>query len=178
MAEALPLVCHEQTPAPWLRGIAVRVAAARDGGLTLVYAFCGDLRRLRVPPPAAPGRADGLWRHTCCEVFVVGSDAPAYREFNFSPGGAWQAYAFRGYRDGGPLQPVESPVIHWHSTDCILTASMAPGALPPGRRLRLGLTAVVEDAQGRLSYWALRHPPGRPDFHHTDGFALDLELPP
>jgi hypothetical protein len=45
----------------------------------------------------------------------------------------------------------------------------------PAPRLRLALTAVVEDARGRLSYWALRHPPGRPDFHHRDGFALVLE---
>jgi hypothetical protein len=37
------------------------------------------------------------------------------------------------------------------------------------------LTAVVEDAHGRRSYWALRHPAGGPDFHHRDGFALVLE---
>jgi hypothetical protein len=34
---------------------------------------------------------------------------------------------------------------------------------------------VIEDADGSLSYWALAHPPGRPDFHHTEAFALDLE---
>ena len=34
--------------------------------------------------------------------------------------------------------------------------------------------AVVEEADGRLSYWALRHPPGRPDLHHADAFALRL----
>jgi hypothetical protein len=44
-------------------------------------------------------------------------------------------------------------------------------------RLRIGLTAVVEDASGALSYWSLRHPAGRPDFHHADAFALRLEPP-
>ena len=35
--------------------------------------------------------------------------------------------------------------------------------------------SVVEEADGRHSYWSLRHPPGRPDFHHPDGFALALD---
>jgi hypothetical protein len=43
--------------------------------------------------------------------------------------------------------------------------------------LRLGLSAVIEDIDGRLSYWALKHPPGKPDFHHPDSFALDVTLP-
>jgi hypothetical protein len=38
----------------------------------------------------------------------------------------------------------------------------------------VGLSAVIEAADGALSYWALRHPAGRPDFHHPDCFALDL----
>jgi hypothetical protein len=40
--------------------------------------------------------------------------------------------------------------------------------------LQLGLTAVIEDDSGNLSYWALRHAPGNPDFHDPDGFALEL----
>ena len=37
--------------------------------------------------------------------------------------------------------------------------------------------AVVEETDGRLSYWALTHPAERPDFHHRDGFVLPLEHP-
>jgi hypothetical protein len=40
--------------------------------------------------------------------------------------------------------------------------------------LRLALAAVSEAAGGRLTYWALQHPPGEPDFHHPDGFVLEL----
>ena len=47
--------------------------------------------------------------------------------------------------------------------------------VPAGRSLRLGLSAVVEEYDGMLSYWALRHPPGKPDFHHAAAFALVLE---
>jgi hypothetical protein len=41
--------------------------------------------------------------------------------------------------------------------------------------LQLAFSAIIEDDQGVLSYWALTHPPGRPDFHHPDAFALELE---
>ena len=57
----------------------------------------------------------------------------------------------------------------------------------PLRGRRVGLLAhpasVTEDlthaldalaACGGISYWALAHPPGKPDFHHADGFALEL----
>jgi len=40
--------------------------------------------------------------------------------------------------------------------------------------LRLGLSAVLEETNGRKSYWALAHPPGKVDFHHADCFALEL----
>lgn len=46
-----------------------------------------------------------------------------------------------------------------------------------GGTLRLGLSSVIEDDQGMLSYWALKHPPGKPDFHHPSSFAIELELP-
>jgi hypothetical protein len=39
---------------------------------------------------------------------------------------------------------------------------------------RLGLSALIEDRSGGMSYWALAHPPGKPDFHHTDSFALEF----
>jgi hypothetical protein len=35
----------------------------------------------------------------------------------------------------------------------------------------------VEAAGGGLSYWALRHPPDKPDFHHRENFSLVLESP-
>jgi hypothetical protein len=40
--------------------------------------------------------------------------------------------------------------------------------------LHLGLSAVLEETNGHKSYWALAHPPGKPDFHHADCFALEL----
>ena len=50
-------------------------------------------------------------------------------------------------------------------------------ALCDAPALRLALAAVIEDYRGGLSYWSLEHPPGKPDFHHPDGFTMDLRLP-
>ena len=54
-----------------------------------------------------------------------------------------------------------------------LHATLELRALPPGP-WRLGLSAVIEEANGRLSYWALAHPAGRPDFHHADCFTCEF----
>jgi hypothetical protein len=100
---------------------------------------------------------------------------------NFAPSGAWAAFAFRGYRDGGPLSDLAlAPVIavRCEGGRLLLDARVPLARLSPAyraARLRVALTAVVEAADGERSFWALRHPAGRPDFHHRDGFALVLE---
>jgi hypothetical protein len=55
-----------------------------------------------------------------------------------------------------------------------LTALVELGSLQIESPARLGLSAVIEEANGRKSYWALAHPPGKPDFHHSDCFVLEL----
>jgi hypothetical protein len=44
--------------------------------------------------------------------------------------------------------------------------------------VQLALSAVIEEADGRLSYWALTHPAAKPDFHHAEGFALAFPYHP
>jgi len=175
----LTLVCHPQTSSQAIRGVDAVVGTARGDILTLAFVLECDLSSLRIPEPLSSQRAGGLWRHTCFEVFVMAEDGPGYREFHFSPSGEWAVYAFRGYRDGGELEIELAPEIMVRRTmnRLELDAEICQDFLPPRRPLRLGLSAVVEDAGGVLSYWALRHPPGKPDFHHTDAFALQLVLP-
>jgi len=171
------LIRHEHFPAPWLRGIRVNAELAAEG-LSIHYRLAADQAHLAIPDTATPQRVEGLWRHTCFEAFVMGADAPAYREFNFSPSGAWQAYGFHAYRQGGELEDATAPRIE-RATEAGLDLRVILPAqnLPSGPRLRLGLSAVIEALDGSLSYWALRHPPGRPDFHHSDCFALELARP-
>lgn len=175
----LTLACHPQTPSQAIRGIDLVVGGTANGSVTLAFVLAGDVSALRIPDPRPCRRGRGLWQHTCCEAFVMAGAGPGYREFHFSPSGEWAVYAFRGYREGGELEVELDPgIVVRRSGDRLeLDAEINPRFLPAGRPLRLGLSAVVEDAEGMLSYWALRHPPGKPDFHHTDAFALQLVQP-
>lgn len=144
----------------------------------MTYAVSGDVARLRVPPPAEPRIAAQLWQHTCCELFVTAlGRGEGYHEFNFSPSGEWAVRAFTRYRDGVLLEDERlAPRIAVQAGAELLRldARVPLGRLPYHGRLRLGLSAVLEEEDGTLSYWALRHPAGKPDFHHGDAFALAL----
>ena len=166
------LVCHPQTPSVAVQAIEVAATPARGGLLALSYSIQGDIARLRIPPAAPRAIGERLWQHTCCEAFLAASPGGPYREFNFSPSGQWAAYAFERYREGAALD-VADPQIRVTSTPGEFGLHACIPVLPG--TACAALTAVVEEADGRLSYWALRHPPGKPDFHHPAGFALELD---
>ncbi len=106
---------------------------------------------------------------------------PEYYEFNFAPSSEWAVYAFRSYREGEPLADEDfAPKITARSAgdSLILDANIRLDRHPkifPLATLRLGLSAVIEENDSTLSYWALKHPPGKPDFHHPDAFALEIQ---
>jgi hypothetical protein len=173
------LACHPRTPSRTIRAIGVTAEGRTGGGVALRFALEGDLTVVRIPGRRPSRRVDGLWRHTCFEAFVMTGQGPGYREFNFSPSGEWAVMAFHGYRDGGEPVAVRGPeiAVRRDGERLELAAEISPACLPPGSSLRLGLSAVVEDVHGELTYWALRHPPGQPDFHHKDAFVVLLDLP-
>ena len=148
-------------------------AAVERAGQTLRFAYRirGDLSRLRIPPPAPPGIGTNLWQHTCCEAFVGERGTPSYREFNFSPSGEWAVFAFTAYREGRPIDEDAHVSVRGSGDELLLNAEISVSRKP----VTIGLSAVVESSDGALSYWALRHPPGKPDFHHPDAFALELD---
>ena len=174
MASILRL--HPDSACDAVTAITAEAARPSTGRLALIFRLAGGAG-LAIPPPAEPQRTDGLWRHTCLEAFLRAPDAPAYIELNLSPSGRWAAYAFDGYRAGmRPAELARPPLTRWRETaeGFELTADLdLTGALPPGPWLT-GLSAVIEETGGRTSHWALAHPPGRADFHASDGFALSL----
>ena len=105
---------------------------------------------------------------------------PGYYELNFSPSRQWAIYRFSRYREGmSPTDVTAPPELHVRRFDDRLELEAVirlPDltALEAGCTLKLALTAVVEDNSGTLSYWALKHAPGKPDFHHPNGFVLEL----
>jgi hypothetical protein len=176
------LLRHAGSPSSGVvRRIDVEISSVAGSALRLRYFVDGDVRRIALPPKAAPCAADGLWRHTCFEAFVAGEGSGAYCEFNFSPSTQWAAYGFTGYREGmAPLVHLRPPQITTSITDDrialdAVVSSETLLALPGGPQLRLGLAAVIERSDGGLSYWALTHRGEKPDFHDPGSFVLKLE---
>jgi hypothetical protein len=175
------LVCHPSTLVTVVRRIDVEIASTSEGGLRLRYFLDGDVSGLRIPPPAAPKRTDGLWQHTCFEAFIGGQGSRAYCEFNFSPSTEWAAFGFSGYRAGMvPLEYSTIPTVATSVTeDRLALEAIVPLeallALPGEDMLLLGLAAVIEDKDGCLSYWAIAHRAERPDFHSAAGFVVEIE---
>jgi hypothetical protein len=155
--------------------IEVDVARPRPGSLMLSYGVSGKISDLRLPPVAAAARADELWRHTCFEAFVCPSAGPAYYEFNFSPSTQWAAYRFDSYRGGMRVAAeIGAPRIEVRSDEATFTLQAALELDGLSSPLHLGLSAVLEETNGRKSYWAVAHPPGKADFHHADCFTLEF----
>ena len=173
------LSLHPDSRCASVARIDVEATRPRPGHLVLRYVVTGKIGELHLPKPTTPARADELWRHTCFEAFLRVPSGDGYYEFNVAPSTQWAAYAFSGYRSGmRAADEVEALFIELQSGAdfYILQASLDLERLnvPKDAVWHLGLSAVIEEADGAISYWALRHPPGRADFHHSDCFALEL----
>ena len=176
------LAPHPSSEASAVRSLNAHVARARGAQLHLHFRLEGELAKLRVPVPAEQVEADGLWRSTCFEAFVAEAGSPAYCELNFAPSCAWALYCFEAYRKphsnvAQGLHLRNAPVIS--STRAKDTVELSAtidlyGLIDAAASWQIALTAVVEDRDGRLSYWSARHAPGKPDFHHRDTFAIEL----
>jgi hypothetical protein len=171
---------HPDFPIPFGRTVRVQLARNRDS-ISLLYLVAGKLSKLVIPPEEKPHRTDELWRTTCFELFIRPRGERKYVEFNFSPSKQWAAYAFDDYRAGmrsveideTPLLP-NAPGI-WTDKDGEFILGTTIG-LPPADA-DVALTAVIEEADGTKSYWALAHAPGPPDFHNPDCFIATLPAP-
>ena len=172
------LKLHPDSRCSAITQIEVELARPQAGALLLSYRVPGAIGDLRISPIVAPARADQLWRHTCFEAFVRRAvSGEAYYEFNFAPSTQWAAYAFDGYRSGMRVAAeIGAPRIEvGFAPECYTLQVLLDFDQPwSASSWRLGLSAVIEEADGRKSYWALAHPPGKPDFHHSDCFAVEL----
>ena len=163
---------HPQYPSPVAR-IAVEVERTGTDSVRLTYRIGGDLNRVAIPKPGPAARANGLWRHSCFEIFLAAGEG--YYEFNFAPSSHWAAYRFDGHRAGMRDAETAAPTIAW-DRDGEAGKLVAIVPLPSGVTGPLGLSAIIEDTNGNRSFWALAHPPGEPDFH--DAACFVAQLPP
>jgi hypothetical protein len=143
----------------------------------------GDLAGVVLPPPSEgpPTRADGLWQHTCFELFLAAEGQAPYWEVNLAPNGAWNLYRLADYRQG--LTPVvDRATLPFTVTrtaealelalDLLLPPELSQTCRP--QPLRVGVSAVIERQGGALSYWALAHGGPEADFHRREDFLLRL----
>ena len=168
------LIVHPATAPVRVRCIAVAVAT-HDGTLCLDWTL-ESAQALLIPRAAPPERTDQLWTTTCFELFARHAGEAGYVEFNFSPSGQWAAYHFSDCRFGMTPHPMPSaPQIDIEIRGQVMqfAVRLDRTALPLAP-LAIGLSAVIDEAEHGLSYWALAHPGARPDFHHRDCFAAQL----
>jgi len=154
----------------------IDVEIARGTEVEVRFRITGDSSRLRVPPLRESRRTDELWRHTCCELFIGSMDAAGYYEFNLAPSREWAAYAFTDYRAGMGQVAIAAPTIEvaQDASALMLTAKIDVSLPFLSDKWRVAVACVIEQIDGAMSYWALKHPAGRPDFHHASGFILEL----
>lgn len=123
-------------------------------------------------------RVTGLWEKTCFELFIK-NESGQYLEFNFSPVFEWDCFYFN--RKGESLkrwEKMQMPV-----TDILLSEAdflhfsvikkdfFPEGFFDSGRDLQVGISSVIKEKSGRLSYWALSHADSRPNFHDFRSFV-------
>jgi hypothetical protein len=181
-AALLTLHPHPDTPCPAITRIDAVATRTPAGGFGVHFRIHGAIDAIAVAPPdAASPRVDGLWRTSCVEAFVA-APGGGYVELNLAPSTAWQAYVFTAWRAGRETPPLAPPRIdvirRADLLDIAATVDLGGIAvLPAAADWHVGLAAVIGSADGTLSYWALAHPGGRPDFHDRDCFRLALPAP-
>lgn len=164
--------------------VAVEIERGPSGSLgpdtlRLVYSVTGDIDLLKLSAPTTAERTDNLWKTTCFEAFIRPGDAPDYLEFNFSPSTAWAAYGFTGEREG--MRDLDLPAIPRISTSRTaegyqleVLLELPTAEFPTDRAWRVGLTAVIEDVDGAVAFWALSHATP-PNFHNRDTWMCELQ---
>lgn len=178
------LLPHPSAPPTLPLRLRTEAKRSRSGELLLRYVLEAALARIRLPALVArPAARDLLWQHTCFEAFVTLAPGGPYHEINLSSSGEWAVYAFRAYREAArqPPEAVAPTITTAASEDRLELRARIPLAALSAAYLRepihLALSAVIEAADGGLSYLALHHPAEMPDFHHKGGFTLRLDSP-
>lgn len=169
------LIPYEPKSAPKIK-IDCELNQARDS-IFISYKVQGALESLDlgtgVPKHA---RQIKLWEKTCFELFIK-DETNSYIEFNFSPDFEWNCFYFE--KKGDPLlefkkmEQVKFDILF--SNDVVhivleLQKRMFPDQFFEGK-LAAGISSVIKEKTGNLSYWALSHHDIKPNFHDFRSFS-------
>ena len=120
-----------------------------------------------------------LWEKTCFELFIK-NEKDQFIEFNFAPNFEWNCFYFD--KKGGALAEWEK--MPRPESDILLSAehffmfvNIRKEFFPEGffnsnkkQILSAGISSVIKEKIGSLSYWAMTHADVQPNFHHFDSF--------
>lgn len=120
-------------------------------------------------------RKSKLWEKTCFELFIK-NEQNAYLEFNFSSIFEWNVFYFE--KQGNPLKEYKNcdsiKIDILRSLDIFhIIVEIDKRKIPIDFKIHqrdVGITSVIKDKKGHLSYWALSHEDTKPNFHHFDSF--------
>lgn len=140
------------------------------------YKVQGDLPGLDLGSEGPKhARVIKLWEKSCFELFIK-NQKDNYMEFNFSPEFEWNAFYFEKKGDAlaeyARMDKVEFDILL--SLDVFhLIVKIEKKKFPDGffdGELSVGITSVIKNKKGELSYWALSHQDTRPNFHDFRSF--------
>lgn len=172
------LSAHPAHPPARVSGVEARVIGFDADWLRVRWRIDGA-QALVIPPFAGRGRADGLWKTTCFELFLRPTGSDPYVELNLSPSERWAAYDFAFYRQSMTVRPASREpdcTMRQGSSFAIFDAAIPRDALPV-LPAAANFAAVIEEQGGVKSYWALAHPADKPDFHDPACFVAELAPP-
>ncbi|MEP3224490.1 MAG: DOMON-like domain-containing protein [Parasphingorhabdus sp.] len=174
----LDLLCHSSIENCSVAGITLRYIWQTADQLRLEFQAEGDVDLWQLPDPVLPQRCDNLWRTSCFELFAKDQSTGEYCEFNFSPSRQWAAYQFLDYRKDMQDMTVPTPPVITRDQSLAhftLNVELRLPAIWSRRTLQANFSAIIAEKDGTQSFWALNHPPGKPDFHHRDCFTHQLK---
>jgi len=151
-----------------------------DQRIELCFEVTGTVDLISIEPTTPDGkRTNELWQKTCFEFFVKNVNSTSYWEYNLAPSSNWAIYGFSEYRIGkfDDLPKVDIP-IHTTVRDNRFTLQSTiplPNSLFD-QKLQIGLSTVIQDRNGDIYYYALKHMGDKPDFHDARSFIISTDL--
>lgn len=166
---------HPDRPCAAVTNIAVEITHPRADLIMLSYVVVGAISGILLTAVTPSFRNDGLWRHLFRGLYRDGGGPRLLRiQLHRRRSGL---YRFADYRQGMTVaeetgMPAITVQTNPHRYQLQGGVFTRPSVGTAARvQWRLSLSAVIAERNRRLSYWALAHPPGKPDFHHPDGFT-------
>ena len=149
-------------------------------GLRIHYKVHGNAFEVAVcSKKSLPQFTDELWKKTVFELFLKREDESSYTEWNFSPSGNWACYDFDAYRKPSHSQnnleskPRKMEFLKTADSIDFIVEIDLPKKYQDNEILEFQACSVIKKlSDGSLSYFAIKHPSQKADFHNAQEFSL------